>query len=78
MPPHFEPSMTHEPWRRCECCQHVEIRFNAKAEHGYSVACANPKCMRGQAGVGKSCSAFEREVGADDDLSRLPPKLGGY
>lgn len=65
-------------WRRCECCHFVEIRPNAAAEHGYSVACLNPKCMVGQAGVGKSCSAFEREPGADDDLSRLPPKLGGY
>lgn len=69
---------TFDPGRRCECCRHVEIRPNRAAEHGYSVACLNPKCLRGQAGVGKSCSAFEREPGTDDDLSRLPPKLGGY
>lgn len=65
-------------WRRCECCKHVELRQNPAVEHGYSVACLNPKCLRGQAGVGKACSAFEREVGADDDLSRLPPKAPGY
>jgi hypothetical protein len=65
-------------WRRCECCKHVELRQNPAAEHGYSVACLNQKCLRGQAGVGKSCSAFEREVGADDDLSRWPPKQPGY
>lgn len=65
-------------WRRCECCVHVEIRQVPTEPHGYTCACLNPKCLRGQAGVGKACSAFEREPGADDDLSRLPPKLGGY
>lgn len=65
-------------WRRCECCVHVEIRPVPTEPHGYTCACRNPKCLLGQAGVGKSCSAFEREVGADDDLSRLPPKQPGY
>lgn len=39
----------------------------------YSIACACPKCLPGQAGEGKVCCSFEREPGADDDLERLPP-----
>jgi hypothetical protein len=57
---------------------HVEIRLVPTEPHGYTCACRNPKCLLGQAGVGKACSAFEREVGADDDLSRWPPKQPGY
>lgn len=60
-------------WRRCECCVHVEKWANPEADHGYSVACANPKCLRGQAGRGRCCSAFEREVGSDDELEHLAP-----
>jgi len=33
-----------------------------------SVACGNPKCCYGQAGWDTKCSAFVREIGADDDL----------
>lgn len=61
------------PAHRCECCRWAEIRPNPRTQHGYSVACANPKCLRGQAGVGRACCCFEREPGTDDELERLPP-----
>lgn len=62
-----------DPARRCECCHWADMHPHPRAEHGYSLGCLNPKCLLGQAGVGKVCCMFEREPGADDDLESLPP-----
>lgn len=65
--------LTREPWRRCECCTHVDMKQRPDLEGGYAVGCLHPRALYGQAGKGKTCSGFEREIGSDDDLDQLPP-----
>ena len=62
-----------DPARRCECCHWVDMAPSKRFPGTYSVACACPKCLRGQGGAGKVCCCFEREPGTDDDLERMPP-----
>lgn len=52
----------HDDGLRCRHCVFVVFLGSC------SVACRNPKCSYGQAGWDTKCSAFVREIGADDDL----------
>lgn len=61
------------PWRRCECCAHVDM---ITRPGGYSVGCLHPRALYGQAGKGKTCCSFERDPGSDDELEQLPPMVG--
>jgi len=63
-----------DPLRRCEFCVHaIFARPRADGRSGYSLRCGCPKCLPGQAGVGRVCCSFMREPGADDVLEGWPP-----
>ena len=54
--------------RRSIHCRWVGVGPLRRQKPGRSIWCENPKCLRGQAGEGKSCSCWEREPGSDDEL----------
>ena len=60
------PSM-YLPWqgdgRRCTHCRWVEMTPTG------GMGCLCPKCLYGQASAERTCCSFEREPGADDELS---------
>lgn len=62
-----------DPLTRCEFCVHAIVTPRPNRRPAYSLACGNPKCLRGQAGAGRVCCSFLRETGADDVLEGLPP-----
>lgn len=57
----------YRPWhgagRRCIHCRWVEI------SPARGMGCLCPKCLYGQASTERTCCSYEREPGADDDLS---------
>jgi hypothetical protein len=53
----------HDGGRRCIHCRWVEISPIR------GMGCLCPKCLYGQASTERTCCSYEREPGADDELS---------
>lgn len=54
--------------RCCLYCRWVEVEAFKRSAGQRSLACGNPKYLRGMAAETRSCCLFEREPGADDDF----------
>ena len=53
----------HDGGRRCKHCRWVDVTPTG------GMGCLCPKCLYGQASPERTCCSYEREPGADDELS---------